>query len=63
MTTRSVVGMVVSSIACIFCLVALVGSNGSNVTAVFVVSLIILMFYARKVGHQHRMKTQETQQS
>ncbi len=37
-----------------FCLVALMGAKGSNLTATFVVSLIILMFYAKKQGlRQH----------
>ncbi len=51
-TSRSVISSCVGGIACLFCIIALVGSNSSNVVAAFVVSLIILMFYARKIGHK-----------
>ena len=54
MTSRSMGVMIFSGVACVFCLVALMGAKGSNLTATFVVSLIILMFYAKKQGlRQH----------
>ncbi|HHQ4571429.1 MULTISPECIES: cadaverine/lysine antiporter [Aeromonas] len=54
MTSRSIGAMIFSGVACVFCLVALMGAKGSNLTATFVVSLIILMFYAKKQGlRQH----------
>lgn len=54
MTSRSAGVMLFSGVACVFCLIALVGAKGSNLTATFVVSLVILMFYAKKLGlRQH----------
>lgn len=47
MTSRSIGAMIFSGVACVFCLIALMGAKGSNLTATFVVSLIILMFYAK----------------
>lgn len=52
LTSRSVVATLVGGIACLFCIIALIGSNSHNVVAAFVVSLIILMFYARKAGNK-----------
>ncbi|MGL5288760.1 MAG: cadaverine/lysine antiporter [Aeromonas sp.] len=54
MTTRSVGVMLISGIACVFCLIALMGAEGSSLTATFIVSLIIFMFFAKKMGlRQH----------
>nr|WP_317986335.1 cadaverine/lysine antiporter [Aeromonas schubertii] len=54
MTSRSAGAMIFSGVACVFCLIALVGAKGANLTATFVVSLVILMFYAKKLGlRQH----------
>ena len=50
MTTRSGFTMFFSGIACVFCMIALAGAEGATLTATFIVSLVILMFYAKKMG-------------
>ena len=62
MTTRNGFIMFFSGIACVFCMIALAGAEGSTLTATFIVSLIILMFYTKKVGlaqyiEQHKNDT------
>ncbi|MGL5048739.1 MAG: cadaverine/lysine antiporter [Shewanella sp.] len=52
MTSRSAFAMIFSGVACVFCLIALVGAEGSSLTATFIVSLVILMFYAKKAGER-----------
>ncbi|MGL4931500.1 MAG: cadaverine/lysine antiporter, partial [Plesiomonas sp.] len=49
-TTRSVLSIVASVIAAAFCFIALAGAGSAELTATFIVSLIILMFYANKIG-------------
>ncbi|MGL5364948.1 MAG: amino acid permease, partial [Plesiomonas shigelloides] len=51
-TTRSVLSIVASVIAAAFCFVALAGATSAQLTATFIVSLIILMFYANKIGRK-----------
>lgn len=60
MTTRSTFVMLFSGIACIFCFVALDGAEGAALTATFLISLIILMFYAKKLGTSQSKTIQET---
>ena len=50
MTTRSGFTMMFSGVACVFCMIALAGAEGATLTATFIVSLVILMFYAKKMG-------------
>ncbi|MGL5147085.1 MAG: cadaverine/lysine antiporter [Plesiomonas shigelloides] len=52
-TTRSVLSIVASVIAAAFCFVALAGATSAQLTATFIVSLIILMFYANKIGRKN----------
>ncbi|WP_194435134.1 cadaverine/lysine antiporter [Vibrio fluminensis] len=50
MTTRNGFVMFFSGIACVFCMVALAGAESTTLAATFIMSLIILMFYSKKVG-------------
>ena len=59
MTTRSIFVMLFSGIACIFCFIALIGASSSALTATFIISLIIFMFYGRKMGTRQRQELQE----
>ena len=49
-TTRNFFVLSFSGIACVFCLIALAGAEGSALTGTFLVSLIILVFYGKKLG-------------
>jgi len=59
MTTRNGFVMLVSGIACVFCMIALAGAEGSALTATFIMSLVILMFYTKKVGLAQYMNKQQ----
>lgn len=50
MTTCNIFVLLFSGIACVFCFIALAGAEGSALTATFLVSLIILVFYGKKLG-------------
>ncbi|MGL6122065.1 MAG: cadaverine/lysine antiporter [Shewanella sp.] len=51
MTTNSVFAMICSVLACIFCFVALEGAEGSALAGTFIVTLIVMMFYSKKLGY------------
>ena len=59
MTTRNIFVMLFSGIACVFCLIALAGAEGSALTGTFLVSLIILVFYGKKLGLSQGKKASE----
>ncbi len=50
MTTCNIFVLLFSGVACVFCFIALAGAEGSALTATFLVSLIILVFYGKKLG-------------
>lgn len=50
MTTKNTFVMLFSGVACVFCFIALAGAEGSALTGTFLVSLIILVFYGKKLG-------------
>jgi cadaverine:lysine antiporter len=52
MTTKSVVSMIACVVGAAFCLVGLAGADATPLMGTFLVSLIILMFYARKMGQR-----------
>lgn len=52
MTTKSVVSMIACIVGGAFCLVGLAGADSTPLMGTFLVSLIILMFYARKMGQR-----------
>jgi len=37
-------------LGCVFCFIALMGANSFELAGAFIISLIILMFYSRKMG-------------
>lgn len=60
MTTRNTFVMLFSGIACVFCFIALAGAEGSALTGTFLISLIILTFYGKKLGLSQNKNVQET---
>ncbi len=46
---RNLVSLICSVQGCVFCFIALMGANSFELSGTFIVSLIILMFYARKM--------------
>ncbi|WP_108649504.1 cadaverine/lysine antiporter [Dongshaea marina] len=53
-TTRSVLSLVASVIASIFCFIALAGAENTQLVGTIIVSLIIMMAYANKVGRKEK---------
>ncbi|VTR61649.1 Arginine/agmatine antiporter [Serratia fonticola] len=47
---RNLLSLVASVLGCGFCFIALMGANSFELSGTFIVSLIILMFYARKMN-------------
>jgi cadaverine:lysine antiporter len=47
---KNIVGVLASTLGCLFCFVALSGAGAFEITGTFIVSLIILMFYAKKIS-------------
>lgn len=46
---RNFVSLICSVLGCVFCFIALMGASSFELAGTFIVSLIILMFYARKM--------------
>ncbi|MBJ3813359.1 cadaverine/lysine antiporter [Shimwellia pseudoproteus] len=46
---RNIVSLICSVLGCAFCFIALMGAGSFELSGTFIVSLIILMFYARKL--------------
>ena len=59
-TSRNFFVLSFSGIACVFCLIALAGAEGSALTGTFLVSLIILVFYGKKLGISQAATGQES---
>lgn len=51
--TRNAISLVCSVLGCVFCFIALSGADSLELSGTFIVSLIILMFYGRKM-HQRQ---------
>lgn len=58
MTTKSAVSLVACVVGAAFCLVGLAGADATPLMGTFIVSLIILMFYARKMGQRQAVTAQ-----
>ena len=50
---RNFVSLICSVLGCVFCFIALMGASSFELAGTFIVSLIILMFYGRKM-HQRQ---------
>ncbi len=50
---RNFVSLICSVLGCVFCFIALMGASSFELVSTFIVSLIILMFYGRKM-HQRQ---------
>jgi cadaverine:lysine antiporter len=53
---RNLVSLICSVLGCAFCFIALMGASSFELAGTFIVSLIILMFYGRKM-HQRQNNT------
>ncbi len=51
---RNIVSVMAATLGCIFCFIALAGAENIKLTATFIISLSILMFYARKQGEHEK---------
>lgn len=51
---KNIVSVMAATLGCIFCFVALSGAENIKLTATFIISLSILMFYARKQGEHEK---------
>ncbi|MDN6110379.1 MAG: cadaverine/lysine antiporter, partial [Enterobacterales bacterium] len=51
---RNIVSVMAATLGCIFCFIALSGAENIKLTATFIISLSILMFYARKQGEHEK---------
>ncbi len=51
-TLRNLASLICSFFGCCFCFIALIGAGSIELTGTFIVSLIILMFYGRKLGQR-----------
>lgn len=49
---KNILSLIAASLGSIFCFIAILGSNSFELAGTFIVSLIVLMFYARKVGRK-----------
>ncbi|BET40885.1 hypothetical protein VNF293_09100 [Atlantibacter hermannii] len=49
MNFRNTASLIASFLGCCFCFIALIGAETAELAGTFVVSLIILMFYGRKM--------------
>ena len=47
---RNLLSLIASVCGCGFCFIALMGANSFELSGTFIISLIILMFYARKMN-------------
>lgn len=51
---KNIVSVMAATLGCVFCFVALSGAENIKLTATFIISLSILMFYARKQGEHEK---------
>lgn len=51
---KNIVSVIAATLGCVFCFVALSGAENIKLTATFIISLSILMFYARKQGEHEK---------
>ena len=54
---KNVLSLLASILGCVFCFIALMGANSIELSGTFIVSLIILMFYSRKLGSAQEKDT------
>ncbi|EMR7683882.1 cadaverine/lysine antiporter [Yersinia enterocolitica] len=54
---RNLLSLITSVLGCGFCFIALMGASSFELAGTFIVSLIILMFYARKMNYRQTLKT------
>ncbi|MBJ3814592.1 cadaverine/lysine antiporter [Shimwellia pseudoproteus] len=47
---KNILSLIASIFGCVFCFIALMGANSFELAGTFIISLIILMFYCRKIG-------------
>jgi len=47
---KNILSLIASVLGCVFCFIALMGANSFELAGTFIISLIILMFYSRKMG-------------
>ncbi len=47
---KNLLSLVASILGCCFCFIALMGANSFELAGTFIISLVILMFYSRKMG-------------
>ena len=57
-TFRNTFSAFASLAGCVFCFVALAGADETKLAATLIISLSILMFYARKQGDSQRASAQ-----
>ena len=55
---RNFVSLICSVLGCAFCFIALMGASSFELSGTFIVSLVILMFYGRKM-HQRQHNDDE----
>ena len=55
---RNFVSLICSVLGCAFCFIALMGASSFELSGTFIVSLVILMFYGRKM-HQRQHSDDE----
>lgn len=60
---KNIVSVMAATLGCIFCFVALSGAENIKLTATFIISLSILMFYARKQGEHEKAYAIQQKQS
>jgi cadaverine:lysine antiporter len=61
---KNILSLIASVLGCVFCFIALMGANSFELAGTFIISLIILMFYSRKMGrNQEKLTTPTDRQS
>ena len=61
---KNILSLIASVLGCVFCFIALMGANSFELAGTFIISLIILMFYSRKMGrNQEKLTTPTDSQS
>jgi cadaverine:lysine antiporter len=53
---RNLLSLIASVLGCGFCFIALMGAESFELAGTFIISLIILMFYARKMNTRQTAK-------
>lgn len=54
---KNILSLIASVLGCVFCFIALMGANSFELAGTFIISLIILMFYSRKMGRDKEAST------